>query len=134
MRFTVPLTAPVAGSAVKPVRLFDANRFTTQTGAPTASSGRGAPKVFELVVFVAASFSVHGASDEPSHPARHTRRRAFEGTGKLCESPVQPLSRSVPMPGVVRRSSLGPPDELAGHWPPPTFGTQRRCTVSTSRR
>jgi hypothetical protein len=111
----VPLTAPVPVSAVNPTRLSGAKRFTTQTGAPTASSGNGAPKVLPFEVFVAASSSTQGAPDAPSQPARHTRSRALEGIGKLCESPVKPLSRSVPIPGVVSRSSRGPPAGLAGH-------------------
>src|SRR3989442_1919232 len=53
--------------------------------------------------------------------------------GKLWELPVHPLSRSVPVVSTVMATSRGPPAVLAGHWPAPVFGTQRRTSASASR-
>jgi hypothetical protein len=56
-----------------------------------------------------------------------------DGTGKLCERPVTPLSRSVPLAATTIDTSRGPPAGFAGHCPAPRFGTQRRRTTSLSR-
>src|SRR5439155_11856336 len=44
-----------------------------------------------------------------SHPERQTFSDARGSTGKLCEMPVHPLSRSVPVSAVARSASSGPP-------------------------
>src|SRR5947208_1922899 len=44
-----------------------------------------------------------------SHPERQTFSDARGSTGKLCEMPVHPLSRSVPLSAVARSASSGPP-------------------------
>src|SRR5437016_12433681 len=61
------------------------------------------------------------------------RRTEPDTCGKLSEAPVRPLSRSVPVGSTVMVSSRGPPAALAGHWPAPVFGTQRRTSASLSR-
>src|SRR5262249_52269712 len=79
-------------------------RFTTHTGVFAASSGSGAPNVvpfceFGPVVAVAMQFT-------PSGQLRVYRIEEPLMMGKLCEMPVQPLSRSLPVAGTVSVSVL----------------------------
>src|SRR5262245_32522138 len=123
---------PMDMSAVKPVILFPTKLFTTHTGTPEASSGRGAPNVAPLTAVVCPSSSPHCGFEVAPQPVRHTRSSELETTGKLWLEPVQPLSRSVPADAARSWSSRGPPAGFAGHSPPPVFGTQRILMTSLS--
>src|SRR6185369_14971457 len=80
-----------------------------------------------------ASSSTQFGLDDVSQPVTHMRNVEAAGTGKLCERPVTPLSRSVPLAATTIDTSRGPPAGFAGHCPAPRFGTQRRRTTSLSR-
>src|SRR5437870_7851886 len=118
-------------------------RLRTQTGTCAARSGSGGPKVTPLsdpapIGPVAVQFGFVLVS----HPL--TQRKSCEPgvTGKLCEIPVQPLSRSVHLSATVRIASSGPPWGFFGQpgsvvvvVPQPVlagFGRQRRISLSTS--
>src|SRR5262249_48242458 len=131
-RFTLPDATPVCTLAEKPVIFGLPKRFWTHTGTPAASSGRGDPKVAAFTTVVCASSSVHCGLVVLSQPVRQTRSGEFSTTGKLCDEPVVPLSRSVPELAVTRRNSRGPPAGLSLHWPPPLFGTHETLNVSWS--
>src|SRR5215475_5536609 len=87
-RFTIALTAPVAGSAVPPVIFGEPKRFTRQVGTPAAKSGIGGPNVGPFACSVAVSFSVHADVVVASQAPRHIRSSVPKTTGKLCESPL----------------------------------------------
>src|SRR5262245_8295332 len=87
-----------------------------------------------LTLPVSAARAVHWGLLVASHPCRQTRSVAFATTARLCALPVQPRSRSVPLPAVTRRSSAGPPAGLVPQLPAPVLGTQRRRRRSSSRR
>ena len=72
--------------------------LTTQTGTLAASSGRGAPNIRPFSESVAppapvVPLAVHSKVVVPSQPERQYFRVEPPMTGKLCEVPVQPLSR-----------------------------------------
>src|SRR4030095_13307759 len=68
---------------------------------PAASSGSGAPKVGPLSVPSPVSpLPSHSVSEVPSQLLRQYLSVEPWITGKLCEVPVQPLSRSLPVDGV----------------------------------
>src|SRR5207249_279452 len=112
-RSTSPAISPVAGLAV-PVAAA-VNTLTTQTGTPAATSGSGGPKVLVLIEPAPVGpFAVHGVVPAASHPLRQSFSFEFAGTGKLCDVPVQPLSRSVHWSSVVKIASSGPPAVFGG--------------------
>src|SRR5207237_10523885 len=82
----------------------------TQTGTPCAMRGSGGPNVGPLIVPAptGAQASQRGFV-LASHVLRHRFTADRGGVGKLCEIPVQPLSRSLPVSAVRRSSSSGPP-------------------------
>src|SRR5438128_558578 len=59
-------------------------------------------------------FAVQGVVPAASQPLRQNLSCDFAGTGKLCDTPVQPLSRSVPWSSVVKIASSGPPAAFGG--------------------
>ena len=79
-------------------------------------SGSGGPKVTPLSepAPVGAVPLQTGFVLSAVHSVRQSFRRASLMTGKLCELPVHPLSRSVPVPRVFSTSSFGPPAGFAG--------------------
>src|SRR5947207_6436148 len=112
-RSTSPLISPVATLAVPVAGAV--NTLTTQTGTPAATSGSGGPKVSVLIEPAPVGpFAVHGVVPAASHPLRQSLSFEFAGTGKLCDVPVQPLSRSVPWSSVVKIASSGPPAAFGG--------------------
>src|SRR5438876_8217278 len=82
----------------------------THTATPCAMSGSGGPNVAPLIdpAPTAPMMSQTGFV-LASHPERQTFSDARGSTGKLCEMPVHPLSRSVPVSAVERSASSGPP-------------------------
>ncbi len=89
-----------------------------------------------------APVAVHtGFVPAPSQPER--QKVSFEslGIGKLCETPVQPLSRSLPSGLIVTTRVSGPPagfaPQVVGPGPPPPvqlgFGWQVSRSMSLSR-
>ena len=133
-RSIVTLTAPLWRSAAPRVIFWLPKRLTRQTGTPAAKSGSGGPNVRPFTWSVAASSSVHPGVVLASQPVRHIRICVPNTTGKLCDAPVQPLSRSVPSRAIASMSSRGPPLGLAGHCAAPTFGIQRSVRRSGSFR
>src|SRR5437870_5047450 len=118
-------------------------RLMTQTGTCAARSGSGGPKVAPLsdrapIGPVAVQFGFVLVS----HPLMQRKSFEFGVTGKLCEIPLQPLSRSVHLSATVRTASSGPPWGFFGQpgivvvvVPHPVlagFGRQRRTSLSTS--
>src|SRR5262245_3807797 len=91
-------------------------RLMTQTGTPPAISGSGGPKNCPFTEpCPVGPFAVHIGFDVLSHPWRQNVVVASLMTGKLCDVPVQPLSRSVPWPRIVNTSWSGPPAVFFGH-------------------
>src|SRR5215813_11146198 len=88
----------------------------TQTGTPEARSGRGAPNVgpFSEPVPVVPLPS-HSVSDVPSQLLRQYLRVEPWMIGKLCELPVQPLSRSEPEGVTMKIREPGSPGASRGH-------------------
>src|SRR6185369_10791209 len=132
------LMSPVASSAVP--EMLSAHLLTTQIGTLLARSGSGAPNVAPVGV---PSPVVALKSQTVSLPElqfdRQPSIRPFGTRMKLCELPVQPLSRSVPVVPIVNVSSWGPPSRFTGQFPwirgqPASdgFGLQTRISVSTS--
>src|SRR5438874_6993473 len=112
-RSTSPVISPVAGLAVPVAGAV--NTLITQTATPPAMSGSGGPKVSVLSEPApVAPFAVHGVVPAASQPLRQSFSCDFAGTGKLCDTPVQPLSRSVPWSSVVKITSSGPPAAFGG--------------------
>src|SRR5437016_9096243 len=112
-RSTSPVISPVAGLAVPVAGAV--NTLITQTATPPAMSGSGGPKVSVLSEPApVAPFAVHGVVPAASQPLRQNLSCDFAGTGKLCDTPVQPLSRSVPWSSVVKIASSGPPAAFGG--------------------
>src|SRR6266849_4364017 len=73
-------------------------------------SGRGGPKVSVLSAPApVAPVASHTGFVLASHPERQSVTNERGGVGKLCEMPVQPLSRSLPVAPLERSSSSGPP-------------------------
>src|SRR6186713_3394086 len=104
--------SPVPSSAV-PVML-SAHLLTTQTGVLLARSGNGAPNVGPFgVPSPTAALKSHSVSLPELQFDRQPSRTPFGTRMKLCELPVQPLSRSVPCWPIVSTSSFGPPSGLA---------------------
>src|SRR5262249_9484613 len=100
-------------------------RFTTQTGMLAAMRGRGAPKVGPLrLLSPVVPVPVQVVTLVPSHPLRQYLRVVPPMIGKLCDTPLTPLSRSLPLPsaglfgsnnGTVRVSSVGRLDGVRVH-------------------
>src|SRR2546428_246736 len=77
----------------------------THTATPCAMSGSGGPNVAPLIdPAPTAPMTSQTGFVLASHPERQTFSVARGSTGKLCEMPVHPLSRSVPV------SAGGKPD------------------------
>src|SRR5262245_55870083 len=75
----------------------------TQTGTPEARSGRGAPKVGPLSdPSPVVPLPSHSVSPVTSQLLRQYLRVEPWMIGKLCELPVHPLSRSLPVDGTWR--------------------------------
>src|SRR5690348_7630173 len=88
----------------------------TQTGTLDANSGSGAPNVVPLTVLAPVEpVAVHTEFVLASQPLRQNDRLLPWTTGKFCEIPVTPLSRSVPLPEVVRSSCRGPLPGFIAH-------------------
>src|SRR5438876_6456746 len=88
----------------------------THTATPCAMSGSGGPNVAPLIELApTAPMRSQTGFVLASHPERQTLSVARGSTGKLCEMPVHPLSRSVPVSAVERSASSGPPWGFAGH-------------------
>src|SRR5262245_42824685 len=111
----------------------------TQTGTPEARSGRGAPNVgpfSELSPVV--PLPSHSVSEVPSQLLRQYLRVEPWMIGKLCELPVHPLSRSLPVEGTWRVIWFGrfAPSLRGGHTapPPPLVPGGTHCTVSAFRK
>src|SRR5262245_4850623 len=119
-------------------------RLMTQTGTPVVRSGRGAPKVRPLTTGLVAvgvpslvvPVPVQWKFVFPSQPVRQYVSFEPPMTGKLCDVPVQPLSRSLPLPwvgsvatGVVRVICAGAVGSSARTGHDPTPGG-RHCTMS----
>src|SRR5713101_7770675 len=86
-----------------------ANWFITHTGVFAAKSGSGGPKVAPLSK--PAPVGPQAVQTEfvvLSHRDRNILRPAPAITGKLCEWPGVPVSRSVPWSSVVKVTSVGP--------------------------
>ncbi len=84
--------------------------FTTHTGTPLASSGSGGPKVPPFSEFLPVEPSpVQFGLVVASQPERQKFRLVLLGTRKLCELPVTPLSRSLPLEATRNVSWRGPP-------------------------
>src|SRR5437867_6098380 len=115
-------------------------RLRTQTGTCAARSGSGGPKVTPLSDPVPIGpVAVQFGFVLSSHPLMHMKSCEPGVTGKLCDVPVQPLSRSVHLSATVRTTSSGPPWAFFGQRsccsPHPSlvgFGRQRRTRWSTS--
>src|SRR5262245_58492363 len=72
----------------------------TQTGTPDARSGRGAPNVGPFSEpSPVVPLPSHMVSEVPSQLLRQYLRVEPWMVGKLCELPVHPLSRSLPVDG-----------------------------------
>src|SRR5262245_62059096 len=94
----------------------------TQTGTPEASSGRGAPKVGPLSeLSPVVPLPSHSVSEVPSQLLRQYLRVEPWMIGKLCELPVHPLSRSLPVDGTWRVIWFGrfAPSLRGAHTVPP---------------
>src|SRR6516165_6129911 len=111
-RWIEPVNSPVCTFATDALMVASAYLLTTQTGIPPATSGSGGPKFGPFsepapptsVVPV----PVHTGLVLSSQPDRQSLTVVPWGTGKLWDTPDQPLSRSDPV--VTRRSSWsGPP-------------------------
>src|SRR5213076_3217360 len=88
----------------------------THTATPCAMSGSGGPNVAPLIELApTAPMRSQTGFVLASHPERQTLSVARGSTGKLCEMPVHPLSRSVPVSAVERSASSGPPWGFAPH-------------------
>src|SRR5438094_3401169 len=112
-RSTSPFISPVTMLAVPVAGAV--NRLITQTATPPAMSGSGGPKVSVLSEPTPVGpFAVQGVVTAASPPLRQNLSGDFAGTGKLCDTPVQPLSRSVPWSSVVKIASSGPPAAFGG--------------------
>src|SRR3989449_485479 len=112
-RSTSPFISPVTMLAVPVAGAV--NRLITQTATPPAMSGSGGPKVSVLSEPTPVGpFAVQGVVPAASQPLRQNLSCDFAGTGKLCDTPVQPLSRSVPWSSVVKIASSGPPAAFGG--------------------
>src|SRR5437867_5561003 len=114
-------------------------RLRTQTGTCAARSGSGGPKVTPLsdpapIGPVPWQFGFVLVS----HPLMQRKSCEPGVTTKLCDVPVQPLSRSVHLSATVRTASSGPPWGFFGQpvgVPQPSlvgFGRQRRTSLSAS--
>src|SRR5207244_11297002 len=78
-------------------------------------SGSGGPKVTPLIESApVGAVPLQTGFVVSSHSVRQSFSKASLMTGKLCEVPVHPLSRSVPVPRVFSTSSFGPPAGFAG--------------------
>src|SRR5206468_3413557 len=104
LRSTLPLT-------ISP----GTKRLVTQTGTLAASSGRGGPKtsVLSEPAPVGPQMPQSGLVVS-SHPTRQNFSCEPPTTGKLCDVPVHPLSRSVPVLATVTSAPLGPPAGFGG--------------------
>src|SRR2546427_8903107 len=114
VRLIWKLASPVRGLIV-PMPLGEPfHWWTTQTGTLAARSGSGAPKVAPLGV-PAPTDAVVSQGGVPSGPQvlRHAFSVELPTTGELCDVPVWPLSRSVPLVATTRSISFGPPAGLA---------------------
>src|SRR5439155_7813655 len=135
-RSTVRVTSPVCRFVV-PVTSFW-KRLVTQTGTLAARSGRGGPKTSVLIEFTPVGpVMVQTGVAVVSQPLRQSFRFEPPTTGKLCDVPVHPLSRSVPLLATVTVAMLPPPAGFAGHGgtPPqacPVHFAHRRTSVSGS--
>src|SRR2546425_9318978 len=112
-RSTSPFISPVTRLAVPVAGAV--NTLITQTATPPAMSGSGGPKGSVLSEPTPVGpFAVHGVVPAASQPLRQNLSCDCAGTGKLCDTPVQPLSRSVPWSSVVKIASSGPPAAFGG--------------------
>src|SRR5262245_63906502 len=90
-----------------------------------ATRGRGAPKVVPLrLLLPVVPVPVQVVTLVPSHPFRQYLRVVPPRIGKLCDTPLTPLSRSLPLPsaglfgsndGTDRVSSVGRLDGVREH-------------------
>src|SRR5207247_4996112 len=106
VRLIWKFASPVIGSTV-PMPLGEPfHSLTTQTGTLAARSGSGAPNVSPLGV-PGPTDACRSQGGVPSGPQlrRHALSVELATTGKLCEMPVQPMSRSVPLLATTRSSS-----------------------------
>jgi len=99
-------TSPV-WMLIFPVTGVDWKRLMTHTATPCAMSGSGGPNVAPLIDCaptgpIMSQTGWPGAVVPASHPVRQTFSGERGSTGKLCETPVHPLSRSVPLSPTVR--------------------------------
>src|SRR4029450_11094051 len=111
----------------------------TQAGTPEASSGSGAPNVGPLSVpSPVAPVPSHTVSVVPSQLLRPYLRVEPWMIGKLCELPVQPLSRSLPVDGTCRVIWFGKLglSVRSGHTAPgvPVDPGGTHCTVRAFRK
>src|SRR5439155_23752313 len=85
-------------------------RLITQTATPCPKSGGGGPNVAPFIDPVPTRpMTSQTGFVLASHPERQSFSDARGSTGKLCEVPVQPRSRSEPTSFTLRCSSVGPP-------------------------
>ena len=110
------LVSPVLRSALPMTSWPGMKRLVTHTGTFAARSGKGGPNVSVLIEPVPVGPQrPQSGFVVSSHPTRHNFSIEPPTTGKLCDVPVHPLSRSVPLLATVTSASLGPPAGFGGH-------------------
>ena len=132
-RSTVRVTSPVCRFDV-PVGSFW-KRLVTQTGTLAARSGRGGPNTSVLIEPTPVGpLRVQTGLLVVSQSVRQSFRFEPPTTGKLCDVPVHPLSRSVPLLATVTVAMLPPPAGFAGHFTIVVMGplVHRSTSVSGS--
>src|SRR5207249_7750017 len=100
-RSITTFVSPVLRSAL-PMTRPGWKRLVTHTGTFAARSGRGGPNVSVLIEPVPVGPQrPQSGFVVSSHPTRHNFSIEPPTTGKLCDVPVHPLSRSVPLLATV---------------------------------